>query len=91
MLPTTPTEEESGMIRIVDNEGQDYLYPRRWFEVVSEQELTSDLSELVSVHLNGRSKIAIRDMANARGISISSLVREWIDERLDLPEFELSS
>lgn len=90
-LPTTPLEDKTGMARIIDNEGEDYLYPRRWFEVVPEQSLTSELSELVTVHLTGRSKIAIRDIANAKGVSMSAIVREWIDERLDLPELVQSS
>ncbi len=84
-LPTTTIEDDSGMIRIIDNEGEDYLYPRRWFEVVPEQELVAELSELLTVHMNARSKIAIRDLANAKGVSMAALVREWIDERLDLP------
>lgn len=83
-LATTSIEDASGMIRVIDNEGEDYLYPSRWFEVVPTQALASDMSELVTVHLN--TMIAIRDMANAKGISMSALVREWIDERLDLPE-----
>ncbi|MEZ4862807.1 MAG: hypothetical protein R3C14_15935 [Caldilineaceae bacterium] len=90
-LPTTPLENETGMARIIDNEGEDYLYPRRWFEVVPEQILASDLSELVTIHLSGRSKSAIRDMANAKGVSMSAIVREWIDERLDLPELVQSA
>ena len=74
-LSTTSVEDESGMIRIIDNEGEDYLYPNRWFEAVSVQALTSDMSELVTVHLNAIAKIAIRDKANAKGISMSALVR----------------
>ncbi len=85
-LPTTRVENESGMVRIIDNEGEDYLYPINWFEEVSEKELAAGLSEMVAVHVNGLSKIAIRDMANAKGVSMSALVREWIDDRLDLPE-----
>ena len=85
-LETTPLEDESAMLRIVDNEGDDYLYPARWFEAISEQELASQLSETLTVNLNGVSKVAVRDIANARGVSMSALVREWIDERLDLPE-----
>ncbi|MBV7335890.1 hypothetical protein KFU94_48145 [Chloroflexi bacterium TSY] len=86
VLSTTAVEDESGMIRVIDNEGEDYLYPSRWFEAVPTQVLASDMSELVTVHMSTLSKIAIRDMANAKGISMSALVREWIDERLDLPE-----
>jgi len=85
-LPITSTEDTSGMIRIVDNEGEDYLYPRRWFETIPLQALTAEMSESITVHLNTVSKIAIRDMANEKGISMSALLREWIDERLDLPE-----
>ncbi len=90
-LPTTPLEDKTGMVRVIDNEGEDYLYPRRWFELVQEQAMTSELSEFVTVHLTGRSKIAIRDIANAKGVSMSAIVREWIDERLDLPELLQSS
>lgn len=90
-LPTTLLEDKTGMVRVIDNEGEDYLYPRRWFEIVPEETLVSELSELVTVHLTGRSKIAIRDMANAKGVSMSAIVREWIDERLDLPEVLQSS
>jgi hypothetical protein len=90
-LSTTPLEDKTGMVRIIDNEGEDYLYPRRWFELVPEQALASELSEFVTVHLSGRSKIAIRDIANAKGVSMSAIVREWIDERLDLPELLQSS
>ncbi len=86
MVSTSPVEDESGMVRIVDNEGEDYLYSLRWFEPVGEEELTAELADPVTVHLNRKAKIAIRDMAHAKGVSMSSLVREWIDERLDLPE-----
>lgn len=85
-LALTSTEAESGMIRVIDNEGEDYLYPDHWFEVVSEQKMISEASKLLSVHLTPAQKVAIRDLANARGISMSALVREWIEERLDLPE-----
>jgi hypothetical protein len=85
-LDLTAIEVESGMMRIIDNEGEDYLYPARWFEAVPEQELISELSQPLTIHLQGVAKIAIRDMANAKGISMSALVREWIEERLDLPQ-----
>jgi len=34
-LPTTEVEKASGMVRVIDNEGEDYLYPVHWFEPVS--------------------------------------------------------
>lgn len=36
ILPSTTVEEQSGMMRVVDNEGEDYLYPKRWFQLVPE-------------------------------------------------------
>lgn len=84
-LPVSAEEERSGMLRIVDNEGEDYLYPADWFETVPVQDLLADQSETLTVHLNPLSKLAVRDLANQRGITMSALVREWIDEQLDLP------
>jgi hypothetical protein len=26
-----PQSEESGMLRVIDESGEDYLYPRNWF------------------------------------------------------------
>jgi hypothetical protein len=74
------------MLRIVDNEGEDYLYPVDWFEVIPVRDLLADQSDALTVHLNPLSKLAVRDLANKRGITMSALVREWIDEQLDLPE-----
>ena len=65
VLPTTPLEDESGMVRIVDNEGEDYLYPRRWFEVVSEQTLVAELSESLTVHRNAQRKIALQHQSTS--------------------------
>jgi hypothetical protein len=45
-----------------------------------------EYSQPLTIHLHRVEKIAIRDMANAKGVSMAALVREWIDERLDLPE-----
>jgi hypothetical protein len=51
-----------------------------------EEVLTLMFAESVTVRLNQKAKIAIRDIAHAQGVSTASPVREWIDERLDLPE-----
>ena len=83
---TTADEAESGMVRVVDNEGEDYLYPSRWFEELAASELLSGRSQPLTIHLDGASKLAVRDIANAKGLAMSALVREWIEERLDLPE-----
>jgi len=41
----------------------------------------TDLTISVTVPM----KATIRQIANQRGISMAALLREWIDERLDLP------
>ena len=32
VLPPSPHERDTGMIRIIDNSGEDYLYPAHYFE-----------------------------------------------------------
>lgn len=85
-LPTSVAEQQDGWIRIVDNEGQPYLHPSQLFEPVPQAELTANHSETITVHLNGITKLKIRDRANAKGVSISALMREFAEEQLDLPE-----
>ncbi len=85
VLPVNETERSGGMMRVIDNEGEDYLYPMRWFEAVPEENLAVELSEHLTVRLNGVTKLTVRDIARRQGVSMASLVREWIEERLDLP------
>ncbi len=84
-LPTTKTEDAVGDLRIIDNEGEDYLYKKERFVAVDPQELQAVRSFRATAHLNGVAGIFLRDQARARGISISALLREWVDERLDMP------
>jgi hypothetical protein len=74
--------ETHGMLRVIDNTGEDYLYPARDFEEVED---LSRLQTEVIVRLDAPTKAAILQIANQRGVSMSALVREWIDERVDLP------
>jgi hypothetical protein len=74
--------EAHGMVRVVDNTGEDYLFDADLFEVVND--LTRVQAEL-TVGLTAPMKAMIYQIANERGVSMSSLIREWIDERLDLP------
>jgi hypothetical protein len=70
------------MIRVIDNPGEDYLFEAHLFQPIeSPDELATDLT----VGLTWPVKATIYRMANQRGISMSALLREWIDERLDLP------
>jgi len=52
--------------------------------------LVAQPSKPLTIYLNTIPKLLIRDLANAQGVSMSALVREWIDERLDLPVLETS-
>lgn len=73
--------EEQGMLRVVDNTGEDYLYEAGWFEVVTDLSgLKTDLTIKLSVPM----KAAILQLASQRGVSMGALVREWLDERMDL-------
>lgn len=74
--------EEHRMLRVVDNTGEDYLFDAGLFqEVPNPGDLVTDLT----VHLTAPMKAGIFQRANQRGISMAALLREWIDERLDLP------
>jgi hypothetical protein len=74
--------EADGMLRIIDNTGEDYLYEADLFS--EETDLSSLLTDL-TVALNVPMKTALLQIAGQRGISMAALLREWIDERLDLP------
>jgi len=84
-LPTTEIEDAAGDLRIIDNEGEDYLYKKSRFVAVDPRELQSAHAYRVTANLNGMVGIVLRHQARARGVSVSALLREWIDERLDLP------
>lgn len=74
--------EEYGMLRVVDNTGEDYLFDAALFELISDPAaLVTDLH----VSLTAQMKAIIFQVANQRGVSMAALMREWIDERLDLP------
>ena len=74
--------EAHGMLRVIDNTGEDYLYPVTDFEDVDD---LGRLQTEVIVRLDAPTKAAILQIANQRGVSMSALVREWIEERVDLP------
>jgi hypothetical protein len=44
-----PQSEESGMLRVIDESGEDYLYPRNWFvSIVPTNELRSALEAVTA-------------------------------------------
>lgn len=80
-----PTESDAASLRVIDNEGEDYLYDIGRFEPVTYQGELLDASDVVTIHLDPVLKGIVRAEALAAQKSVSALLREWIDERLDLP------
>ena len=82
--------EQHGMIRIIDESfgesGSEngYLYPARYFEPFLPTEDPSR-SARSSIYLDEYLKGVLHAEAVASDRSISSLMREWVEERLDLP------
>ncbi len=80
-------EEQLGYLRIVDESGEDYTFPAVYFERIDVQaQDDKSIDAQITIHLNGLDKAVLRAEALAAQKSISALVREWIEERLDLPQ-----
>lgn len=85
-LPLTPQEQTHGWLRIVDDTGEDYLFPAHYFEPVELSEhILLDSSATVTFHISPVLKGILSAEAAATNKSVSALLREWIDEYLDLP------
>jgi len=80
-----PAEHDGEMLRVIDNEGEDYLYPADYFEPVENTNAPKTTDRQVTVHLDEIMKGILHAEALAEQKSVSVLLREWIDERLDLP------
>ena len=79
-------EEELGYLRVVDESGEDYTFPANYFEAVEPSYTNGkELDTQITVHLNEIDKAILRAEALAAQKSVSALIREWIEERLDLP------
>jgi len=87
VVSTPATESERDFVRIVDNSGEDYLYPTDRFEpVVTNGNLHEAASAAtITVHVPLLLRDILQAEALANGTSISALLRQWIEERLDLP------
>lgn len=71
-------------LRIIDEEGEDYLYPATYFEPYTHNDAEQP-TEKITVHIGPSLKQILHAEAIAAQKPVSVLVREWIDERLDLP------
>lgn len=85
-----PIAEPHGMIRIIDESfgepGSEngYLYPAGYFEpfLSSEDPGRSSLTIYLDEYIKG----VLHAEAVASHKSVSALMRDWVEERLDLPE-----
>jgi hypothetical protein len=83
-LPTEIEAQEHGMIRVIDESAEDYLYPAAYFESV---ELGNGNQNSISItaHLPDWMAGVLYAEAVAADKPVSALVRELIAERFDLP------
>jgi hypothetical protein len=81
-LPLTDVEKDTGVIRVIDNEGEDYLYDTSYFEPFQPDGVASELTDSLTVHLDAFTKGILHAEALAANKTMSALVREWINERL---------
>jgi hypothetical protein len=84
-LPVSSAEWRDGWLRVIDNEGQPYLHSAHLFEPVDPTTLMGGPAQIITVHLNGLTKLKLRDQAHANGMSMSAFLRALVEERLDLP------
>ena len=88
-----PQAERHGMIRVIDasfgepGSENGYMYPASYFESL---DLTDNKLAQLSVLVPAYLKDILHAEAVAADKSVSALMREWIDERLDLPEREMN-
>jgi hypothetical protein len=83
-VPQTSDDRRLGELRVFDESGEDYLFPVDYFEPYIPNDADENL-ETVTMRLNTYMKNILRAEALASQKSVSALLREWIDERLDLP------
>lgn len=84
-LPTEPEARAHGMIRVIDESAEDYLYPAAYFEPI---EFVNGHATIRSatVHLPDWMYGVLYAEAVAADQSVSALLRHLIAERYDLPE-----
>ena len=89
-LISDPIAERHGMMRVIDESfgepgSQDgCLYPAAYFEPFLPNE--DHTSSSITIHLDEYIKGVLHAEAVASDKSVSAFVREWLEERLDLPE-----
>lgn len=78
-----PAENDSELWRVIDETGEDYLYPARYFEPL---DLADPTVETITVRVPAWLKGILHAEAVASGRSMSELIRAWLTERQTLAE-----
>lgn len=90
VLPDRAAEEQN-LIRILDETAREagseagYLFAKERFEAVEPRELAADATATLTVHVPPALRGILHAEALAADQSMSALVWEWLEERLDLP------
>ncbi len=79
-----PVKNDGAMLRVIDESGEDYLYPPDYFETF-ESGHNGGHSNAITIYVNDFMKGILHAEAVAARKPLSALLREWVDERLDLP------
>ena len=86
VLPPTANEQELGHVRVIDDTGEDYLFPASYFApIVLDDEALATTDATITVHVSPLIKAILRAEALAAHKPMSALIRTWMDEHLDLP------
>lgn len=84
-LPVSESERSHGLVRIVDASGEAYLYPADYFTPVQINGAPRLANDAITVHIDDITKGILHAEALAAHKGMSALIRDWIDEWLDLP------
>ena len=79
-----PLENDEGMLRVIDASGEDYLYPAHYFEPM-QPAAQGKRQRTITLHLDDFTRGVLHAEAVAAKKPMSALLREWVEERLDLP------
>ncbi len=79
----TPEANDGDLLRVIDETGEDYLYPASYFEplIINSEQAT----EVVTAHIPSWLKGVLYAEAIAANKPMSALLREWMEDHLDLP------
>lgn len=79
-----PVKNDGAMLRVVDESGEDYLYPPDYFEEFAQGD-NGGHPNAITIHVSDFMKGVLHAEAVVARKPLGALLREWVDERLDLP------